>query len=103
MMDVIKGILRSLGIKLEDVTTRRLPDYGKGEILTTDDWIMVFNYKDLIIAIELREAGSKEAYINIVKYEEFENLFLNLHRVELADMTAEKLREIIKTFIERSW
>ena len=101
MRDVIKGILRSLGIKLEDVTTRRLPDYSTGEILTTDDWIMVFIYKDLTIAIELREAGSKEVYINIVKY--FENMFLNLHRVELADITAEKLREIIKTFIERSW
>ena len=74
-------------------------DYDTGEILTTDDWIMVFVYKDFTIAIELREVGSKEVYINLVKY--FESMMLDFHRVELADITAQELYKIIEDFINR--
>lgn len=103
MKDIIKAILRSIGIKLEDVRTERIVmDYGSGGVIPTNDWIMVFeykNYKKYKIAIELNKVGTKESWISLVRY--YDGDMIDLHRVEVIDTTPQELYEIINDFIHK--
>lgn len=95
MIDVLKAILRSLGIKLEDVAIRNT-DY----IVSNNDWIMVFEYKHHKFAIELNKVGTKESWISLVKYDE--DGLVDLHnRIDVLDTSAQELHKILKDFIER--
>ena len=87
MRNVVKEILRSLGVKY-------------ALMVPTSDWTIRFIYNDYITEIELtKNLLTKVLYMSLVRYDDGKILVLD--RVELADITAEEIREVIKDFIER--
>lgn len=100
MIDVVKAILRKIGLDLKDVEIRRVNmDYGKGLVIPTDDWIMVFEHRHFKIVIELNKVSSKESWISLVRY--YGDDMIDLHRVESIDTTPQELYKIIEDFINR--
>ena len=100
MVDVVKAILRSLGIHLVDVRNKKVKsDYDSEYLISTDHWFMVFEYGDSTMIIELNEVSSKESWADLSEYRE--GIRLDFSRVGLADKTVEDLHKIIKDFIER--
>lgn len=85
MRNVVKEILRSLGVRLGNLIIRMVP---------TNDWIMTFIYEDRLIQLELTKD-----LLSLFRYDDGD--IVDLHKEELADITEEKLREVIKEFINR--
>lgn len=102
MIEVLKRIIRSLGIKLEDVRISRLhDDLGNGSIVPTDDWIIRFEYKEFDIVINLNKVSTKDSWMLLSKYSSYDGEMFDIYSDKLADITAEDLREVIDYFINK--
>lgn len=100
MIDIVKAILRSIDIDLEDVTIKRFhEDLGNGLIVPTNNWYMLFIYKYYNISIELNKLNTRDSWITLTK--EHNEEVIDFHRVELADTTPQALHKIITYFITK--
>ena len=100
MIDIVKAILRSIGIDLEDVTIQRFhEDLGNGLIVPTNDWYMVFTHRYDEITIELNKLNTRDSWITLVK--NCKGDMVDIHRIELADITPQALHKIITYFITK--
>ena len=102
MKDVVRAILKKLGVDLEDVKISRIhEDLGNDLVVPTDDWNVAFEYEDSTIAIELNKVSSRDSWASLVKYYDGDMVSL-VDRVELANMTPRELYEIIEEFIHKT-
>lgn len=98
MIDIIKGILKSLGIKLENVVVKRIDiDYDNSGVIPTNDWTMTFIHKGLTFTVALHELGSEESWINLVRYRTGNKV--DVRKVKAIDTTPQELHKIISYFI----
>lgn len=99
MKDIVKAILRSLGVDVAGVESYRIhKDLGNNVMVPTNGWMMVFVHDGLLIELELSKLDTKDSYMSFYGYDD--GRLVKQHKEELADITAEDLREVIKDFIE---
>lgn len=91
MRNLITEILRSLGVRYALMIPTN--DWS-------NDWSMRFIYNGYVTEIKVTKSLlTKVSYISLYKYDD--GKIISFSRVALADITAEKVSEVIKDFINR--
>ena len=101
MRDVVRAILKSLGVKLEDVAIRITHVELSNRVYRIDNiYSMMFVYENRRIEINLAKLGTKDMSIALFNYDDDDDgVIVDHHVQELADITTEELYKIIKEFI----
>lgn len=99
MVDVVRAILKKLGINLADVVIK---EELNGLMIPTNNWYIRFVYNNYKHEIQLDGLGTKEMYMWLFRYDYSDTSKIEEHHaVGLADITAEELYKVIEDFINR--
>ena len=99
MIDVVRAILRKLGLDLKDVIIR---EEFNGLMIPTNDWYIRFVYNNYKHEIQLDGLGTKEMYMWLFRYDYCDTSKIEEHHaVGLADMSPQELYKVIEDFINR--
>ena len=99
MVDIVKAILRSLGVDLEDVRIGRVHEFlGNDLLVPTNEYSISLVNEG--VTIELTKLGTKEACMTLHECDDDYAHPLKFSETALADITVEELREILSGCIK---
>ena len=101
MVDIIKAVLRSLGVDLEDVRIGRVHEFlGNDLLVPTNEYSISLVNEGVAITIELTKLGTKEACMTLYECDDDNAYPVKFSETDLADITVEELREILSGCIK---